>query len=87
MATHVLEAGGHVWPFPLIEIQKVISGLPGGDRRLISTALRSPAPFPSWQPWLATRLSIFEKWVVPTRRLPSKRYNPHLRSPSIALTR
>ncbi|MCP2378439.1 sulfurtransferase TusA family protein [Cutibacterium modestum] len=36
MATHVLEAGGHVWPFPLIEIQKVISGLPGGDRLTIN---------------------------------------------------
>lgn len=36
MTTHVLETGGQVCPFPLIEAQKAMAGLPVGDRLTIN---------------------------------------------------
>ena len=46
MTTHVLETGGQVCPFPLIEAQKAMAELPVGDRLTIN--------FDCTQEWAAT---------------------------------
>ena len=49
MTTHVLETGGQVCPFPLIEAQKAMAELPVGDRlRINFDCTQATESIPEW---------------------------------------
>ena len=69
MTTHVLETGGQVCPFPLVEAQKAIAGLPVGDRLTINfDCTQATESIPEWAATPVIRSPTSGRWVMPAGR-------------------
>lgn len=67
MTTHVLETGGQVCPFPLIEAQKAMAELPVGDRlRINFDCTQATESIPEWARRPAIRSPVSERWGAQT---------------------
>lgn len=62
MTTHVLETGGQVCPFPLIEAQKAMAELPVGDRlRINFDCTQATESIPEWAAQAGYPVTNFRK--------------------------
>ena len=62
MTTHVPETGGQVCPFPLVEAQKAIAGLPVGDRLTINfDCTQATESIPEWAATAGYPVTDFRK--------------------------
>lgn len=74
MATHILETGGNVCPFPLIEAREAISQIPVGDDLVINfDCTQATTAIPSWAAEAGHDVTDFRKvgkasWSITVRK-------------------
>lgn len=74
MATHILETGGNVCPFPLIEAKEAISQIPVGDDLVINfDCTQATQALPAWAADAGHEVTDFRKvgkasWSITVRK-------------------
>lgn len=74
MATHILETGGNVCPFPLIEAQEAIGQIPTGDELVINfDCTQATQALPAWAADAGHEVTDFRKvgkasWSIRVRK-------------------